>query len=62
MIYLDLEDLLYVAERTLGGPANVRGMGLLNSVNPARDTLIDCPADQRSHSRRRLFRYAPCSK
>ncbi|GAA4728235.1 type II toxin-antitoxin system death-on-curing family toxin [Phytohabitans rumicis] len=32
MIYLDLEDLLYVAERVLGGPAKVRDMGLLNSA------------------------------
>lgn len=32
MIYLDLEDLLYVAERTLDGPAKVRDMGLLNSA------------------------------
>jgi death-on-curing protein len=32
MIYLDLEDLLHVAERALGGPAKVRDMGLLNSA------------------------------
>jgi death-on-curing protein len=32
VIYVDLEDLLYVAERALGGPAKVRDMGLLNSA------------------------------
>jgi death-on-curing protein len=32
MIYLDLEDLLHVAERTLGGPPKVRDIGLLNSA------------------------------
>jgi death on curing protein len=32
MIYLDLEDLLHVADRALGGPAKVRDIGLLNSA------------------------------
>jgi death on curing protein len=32
VIYLDLEDLLHVAERTLGGPPKVRDLGLLNSA------------------------------
>jgi death-on-curing protein len=32
MIYLDLEDLLHVAERALGAPAKVRDLGLLNSA------------------------------
>ena len=32
MIYLDLEDLLHVAERTLGSPSKVRDIGLLNSA------------------------------
>jgi death on curing protein len=32
VIYLDLEDLLYVAERTLGSPLKVRDLGLLNSA------------------------------
>lgn len=32
MIYLDLDDLLYVAERTLGSPPKVRDMGLLSST------------------------------
>lgn len=32
MIYLDIEDLLHVAERTLGGPAKVRDLGLLGSA------------------------------
>ena len=32
MIYLDLEDLLHVAERTLGAPPKVRDMGLLHSA------------------------------
>lgn len=32
MIYLDLEALLHVAERTLGGPAAVRDHGLLESA------------------------------
>ena len=32
MIHLDLEDLLHVAERTLGAPAEVRDLGLLDSA------------------------------
>jgi death on curing protein len=32
MIYLDLEDLLYVAERALEAPPKVRDIGLLNSA------------------------------
>ena len=32
MIFLDLADLLYVAERTLGEPAQVRDIGLLDSA------------------------------
>lgn len=32
MIYLDLEDLLHIAERTLGGPAVIRDRGLLESA------------------------------
>lgn len=32
MIFLDLEALLHVAERTLGGPAEVRDVGLLESA------------------------------
>lgn len=32
MIYIDLDDLLHTAERTLGGPAVVRDHGLLESV------------------------------
>ena len=32
MIFLDLEDLLYVAERATGGPVEVRDIGLLESA------------------------------
>ena len=32
MIHLDLEDLLHIAERTLGAPAEVRDLGLLDSA------------------------------
>ena len=32
MIFLDLADVLYVAERTLGEPAQVRDVGLLESA------------------------------
>ena len=32
MIFLDLADVLYVAERTLGEPAQVRDIGLLESA------------------------------
>lgn len=32
MIFLDLEDLLHIAERTLGGPPEVRDHGLLESA------------------------------
>jgi death-on-curing protein len=32
VIFLDLEDLLYVAERATGGPVEVRDMGLLESA------------------------------
>jgi death-on-curing protein len=32
MIYLDLGDLLHVAERTLGAPPEVRDLGLLESA------------------------------
>ena len=32
MIHLDLEDLLHVGERTLGAPAEVRDLGLLDSA------------------------------
>ena len=32
MIYLDLDDLLHIAERTLGHPAEVRDVGLLESA------------------------------
>lgn len=32
MIYLDLVDLLYIAERTLGAPATVRDVGLLDAA------------------------------
>lgn len=33
MIFLDLADVLYVAERTLGEPAQVRDIGLLESAS-----------------------------
>ena len=32
MIFLDLDDLLHIAERTLGAPAEVRDVGLLESA------------------------------
>jgi death-on-curing protein len=32
VIFLDLEDLLYVAERATGGPVEVRDIGLLESA------------------------------
>lgn len=32
MIFLDLEDLLHVAERAIGGPVEVRDIGLLESA------------------------------
>ncbi|MDQ3422070.1 MAG: type II toxin-antitoxin system death-on-curing family toxin, partial [Actinomycetota bacterium] len=32
MIFLDLEDLLHVAERATGGPVEVRDIGLLESA------------------------------
>lgn len=32
MIFLDLEDLLYIAERATGGPVEVRDIGLLQSA------------------------------
>jgi death-on-curing protein len=32
VIFLDLKDLLHVAQRTLGGPAEVRDVGLLESA------------------------------
>ena len=32
MIYLDLEDLLHIAERTIGAPVEVRDLGLLDSA------------------------------
>jgi len=32
VIHLDLEDLLHIAERTLGAPAEVRDLGLLDSA------------------------------
>lgn len=32
MIYLNLDDLLHVAERTLGAPAEIRDAGLLESA------------------------------
>jgi death on curing protein len=32
VIYLDIEDLLHVALRTLGGPPDVRDLGLLESA------------------------------
>ncbi len=32
MIYLDVEDLLYIAERVLGGPAELRDVGLLEAA------------------------------
>lgn len=32
MIFLELDDLLHVAERTLGAPAEVRDVGLLESA------------------------------
>lgn len=32
MIYLDLEDLLHIATRTLGAPPEVRDLGLLESA------------------------------
>lgn len=33
MIFLDLEDLLHVAERATGGPVEVRDIGLLESAS-----------------------------
>ena len=32
MIYLDLEDLLHIAERTLGAPPEMRDLGLLDAA------------------------------
>lgn len=32
MIYLDVEDLLYVVERAIGAPAEIRDVGLLESA------------------------------
>ncbi len=33
MIYLDVEDLLYIAERVLGAPAELRDVGLLEAAS-----------------------------
>lgn len=32
MIYLDVEDLLYIVQRTIGAPADVRDIGLLDAA------------------------------
>jgi death-on-curing protein len=32
LIYLDVEDLLYIAERAVGGPVSVRDVGLLEAA------------------------------
>jgi death-on-curing protein len=33
VIYLDVEDLLYIAERAVGGPVSVRDVGLLEAAS-----------------------------
>jgi death on curing protein len=45
MIYLDLDDLLHIARRTLGGEPGVRDLGLLDSAaSRPRTTLFGADA------------------
>jgi death-on-curing protein len=40
VIFLDLEELLYVAERTLGGPPRIRDVGLLEAALARTQTSL----------------------
>ena len=40
MIYLDLDDLLHIAERTLGPPPEIRDVGLLESAAARPRTTV----------------------
>ncbi len=52
MIYFDVEDLLYIAERATGAPVEVRDIGLLESAaTRPRATVFGAPAYATLHGK-----------